>query len=180
MTEQVTEKKADVWHPRYGDDGSRNIDGEVFAYGTIFTERRRRRPVTATGTPCVKSEFKDQCDINRIVARMQKTGDISALNTDRPWNALDTTALPTNYTDALLLTMKVRDNFMALSAVDRQKYNNDPQEWIADLEKQQKALREAAEAAHSEAVKDAAEEAAYKKDRRQQAKKPPEVDKINK
>jgi len=151
--------------------------GEV-ADRRVFTEFTRRRPVVKQGTPRVKSEFKDRCDINRIVARMKKTGDMSALNPDRPWVAQDITDLPTNYTDALMLTIQVRDKFMALDAITRQKFNNDPNLWITALEEEQKAAREAAKAAALASAKDAADEAAYKKDRREAAKKPPVVDKI--
>lgn len=154
--------------------------GEVTTHLRVFTEKTRRRPVVPKGTPRVKSEFKDQCDINRIVARIKKTGDQSALNLERPWQGIDTTQLPTNYTDALILTKQVADRFMELKAVDRQKYNNDPQEWINDLENKQKASAEAYKASQEAAVKEAAEEAAYKKKRREAASASQDSSKINK
>lgn len=154
--------------------------GEVFAHLRVFTEKTRRRPVVPKGTPRVKSEFKDQCDINRIVARIKKTGDQSGLNLDRPWQGLDTSELPTNYTDALMLTIQVRDRFMELSAVDRQKFNNDPQQWIDDLENKRKASYEAAKATQEAANKEAAEEAAYRKKRREAPPASQDSSKINK
>lgn len=146
----------------------------------VFKEHTRRRPVVPKGTPRVKSEFKDQCDINRIVDRIKRTGDQSALRLDRPWQGLDVTEIPTNFTDALMLTKQVSDRFMELSAADRQKYHNDPQNWINDLENKQKAARAAKEAAQKASAEEAAAEAAYRKKRREVPPASSESGKINK
>lgn len=153
--------------------------GEVVVRPRVYKEHTRRRPVVPKGTPRVKSEFKDQCDINRIVARIQKTGDMSALHLDRSWAEGDFTQIPTNYTDAFLLTQSVREKFMQVPAKERlAKYDNDPQRWIADLENQQKASREAYAAAQKAAAQEQADEAAYRKKRRESASAAPETGEV--
>lgn len=141
--------------------------GEVLSRRQIYTEATRRRPVVATGTPRVKSEFKDECDINRIVARIKKTGDMSRLGLDKTWQESDFTSLPTNYTDASLLVINIRDRFLDLPATTRKKFDNDPALWIADLEIKQKALREAAKASQAAQASEATKEAEYRHKRRE-------------
>jgi len=79
----------------------------------------------------------------------------------------DISDLPTNYTDAALLTMSVRDKFMALPSLERASFQNDPNLWIQDLQKKQIEARAAQKAAQDASNKDAADEAAYRKSRRE-------------
>lgn len=102
------------------------VTGEVRRRGRI-------RVVVPKGRVKVKSEFKDQCDINKIVKRMQRTGDYSPLNLERSWRETDISGMPTNFTDACEIVRNISDKFASLSSKDRLKYNNDPNLWYNDL-----------------------------------------------
>jgi len=97
---------------------------------------------------------------------------MSRLNLDKSWQECDFTTLPTNYTEATLLTLKVRDRFMSLPSKVRTSFDNDPANWIADLEAKQKASREAAKASGEAKKADAAKEAEYRQKRRDALLKP--------
>lgn len=146
--------------------------GEVLELRRTYTEFNRRRPLTPTGTPRVKSEFKDECDINKIVARIKKTGDISRLNSEKTWQECDFTTLPTNYTDATLLTIKVRDQFMRLDSKTRKNFDNDPALWLENLQNAQKATREAQKLSEATQASEAAKDAEYRQKRRDALLKP--------
>lgn len=71
-----------------------------------------------------KQEFKDECDVNRIVARFEKTGLITHLAKGVPSYA-DVSQMG-NYQEALNTVMAAEDWFMGLPASIRNEWNNDP------------------------------------------------------
>lgn len=76
-----------------------------------------------------KQEFKDQCDVNLLVAAFMRTGDASLLEKARG-SYLDMTAIPASYQDALNLVIEARNTFDLLPAAVRAQYNNDVQTFL--------------------------------------------------
>lgn len=141
-------------------------DGVVREHGKIFLEKNRRRPMVVKGRARVKSDMADECDINKIVAKMLATGDKSALKLDQSWQAQDFTSLPQNYADAVMLVRETSMHFDALPSGERQKYDNDPQKWALALKAAQEAAVKAAGEARLARQADEAEEKAYREKRR--------------
>lgn len=74
-----------------------------------------------------KQSFKDECDVNRIVARFQATGELPNLNN-----------IPPQYLDCTTMDFQVHQNFIAeahtmfheLPAKIRDRFENDPAEFF--------------------------------------------------
>jgi len=96
--------------------------------------RRVTRPVvTSSGVSRTKQSFKDECDINRIVARFRKTGDPFLLN---PAGIAPTYAdLPDvdSFHDSMNRVLAAEDAFAALPSKVRDRYRNDPGVFLAAL-----------------------------------------------
>lgn len=71
-----------------------------------------------------KQEFKDQCDVNHIMARYESTGLISHLAKGHP-QFLDVSEIP-DYQAMLDRMIAVGDFFMGLPAKIRDHFDNDP------------------------------------------------------
>lgn len=71
-----------------------------------------------------KQEFKDQCDVNKIVANFMKTGNMDLLNQAKR-EYLDLTEVPTTYHEAMNLITHCNHVFSLLPASERDKYGND-------------------------------------------------------
>lgn len=75
-----------------------------------------------------KQEFKDECDINRIVARFEKTGLVNHLAQGVPQFA-DVSQMG-DYRSALHTVMEAEEWFMGLPAKVRAQFRNDPAELL--------------------------------------------------
>ena len=75
-------------------------------------------------TRIVKGSFKDECDINRIMAKYQRTGQLPEVRS-RAGQFVDVSAMP-EYLDALNLVIEAQDTFAALPAEIRRECSNDP------------------------------------------------------
>lgn len=78
-----------------------------------------------------KQSAKDECDINKIIARFDKTGMVTHIN-EREARFGDVSEF-TNYAEALRTVQNASDMFMSLSAEVRKKFNNNPEELITFL-----------------------------------------------
>lgn len=77
-----------------------------------------------------RSEFADECDINSIMARYEKTGVMpgQALPNQPPMY-LDLTEVP-DYRSALEQVMEAQEAFMRLPAKARAEFDNDPAQFV--------------------------------------------------
>lgn len=76
-----------------------------------------------------KQSFKDECDVNKIMARYTKTHDISLLMQRNPRFG-DFSDVP-SYQEALHRVIFAQEQFEALNAVTRARFNNDPAQFLA-------------------------------------------------
>lgn len=75
-----------------------------------------------------RQEFKEECDVNELMRRFQKTG-IMPQGSSAP-RYLDCTAVP-NFQDAMQLMIDADKAFMRLPAIVRKEFDNDPQAFVA-------------------------------------------------
>lgn len=73
--------------------------------------------------------FKEECDINRIMKKWEKTGIIEHRNTFEG-NYADFTTVPTDYHTAMNSILAAEEMFMTLPAAVRKKFHNDPGEFL--------------------------------------------------
>lgn len=83
------------------------------------------------GPGVTKQSFKDECDVNKIIARFEKTGMIEAINKKQPFYG-DVSAL-VDYHEALNVVAEAQSLFNAMSAEVRERFSNDPEKMIAFL-----------------------------------------------
>lgn len=78
-----------------------------------------------------KQEFKDECDIHNILSQYKQTGIITHITKNRA----SYEDLPDNidYQDALNLVLQADESFQTLPASVRDKYHNNPQEFLAAM-----------------------------------------------
>lgn len=102
--------------------------------------------------------YKDDCDVNKIIARAMKTGQISHLSKYRGQYA-DVSQI-TDLQGAMEAVQKANEAFMTIPAQLRKRFGNDPQEFIKYLqdpsnieESIQLGLRERPKATDSQQVK---------------------------
>nr|QJB20059.1 MAG: internal scaffolding protein [Microvirus sp.] len=76
-----------------------------------------------------KQEFKDQCDVNRIVENFTRTGRLDQLQAARGFYA-DISAHPDSYQESLNLVLEAREAFDMLPAETRAMFGNDVQNFL--------------------------------------------------
>lgn len=72
--------------------------------------------------------FRDECDINNIMSRFEKTGVLPEMIKSNPQYG-DFSELP-SYQDSLHIVLKAEEQFSALSASVRKRFHNDPSEFL--------------------------------------------------
>lgn len=76
-----------------------------------------------------EQSHKDSCDINKILERYARTGELpTMINSDPRWG--DFTDVP-SYQKALEIVGHAQDQFESLDAPIRKRFGNDPQEFLA-------------------------------------------------
>lgn len=101
---------------------------------TIYADGQRRRIQTdfSESVSRTQQHFKDECDINTIMSRWQRTGELSHLNTRKPeYGDFDNVD---DYQSAVNSVMHAQEAFDALSSRIRKRMNNDPGQLLAFLE----------------------------------------------
>lgn len=91
-----------------------------------------------------KQSFKDECDVNNIVALYARTQDASLLNARLAAGQFADLPAGFEYQDALNLVVEGRQAFEALPSKIRERFNNDPAkflEFMADAENQDEAIK---------------------------------------
>jgi phage internal scaffolding protein len=76
-----------------------------------------------------KQSFKDECDINSILRRYETSGQITHLNKGNASFGDFTQALP--YDEAIRIVRQAEERFMSLSARVRERFQNDPSQFLA-------------------------------------------------
>lgn len=88
-----------------------------------------RVSVDAGGESRTRQEFADECDINQIMARYQKTGVVSHMNTAQA-GYVDFTGVPTDFQTSMNMMLEAEQAFMRLPAVARREFENDPVKFV--------------------------------------------------
>lgn len=91
-------------------------------------DRPGRQQLTFTGPGRTKQSFKDECDINIIMARYEQSGVLEHINQNGP-RYLDVSAF--DYQDAMLTVAAANSLFEELPARLRDKFGNDPAQLLA-------------------------------------------------
>lgn len=97
---------------------------------------RRRVQVTFTEPTLTKQSFKDESDVNKIVAKYKKTGDPSLLMKRTSHVYADVSDVP-SYQDALEVVRQAEETFMALPSAVRSRFNNNPAELLDFISKKE-------------------------------------------
>lgn len=84
------------------------------------------------GPSLTRQEFAEDCDINAIMARYEKTGVVSHVNQRQPLY-LDLSAVP-DYHTAMIQLDAAEAAFMSLPAKVRREFDNDPGKFVAYAE----------------------------------------------
>lgn len=91
-----------------------------------------KKPGKIGGGPVLtKQAFKDEVDINKIIARFEKTGMIEAINSKQPFYG-DVSDIK-DYKESLEIVKEAEALFMAMSPEIRERFDHDPQEMIEFL-----------------------------------------------
>lgn len=100
----------------------------VRADGTLI------HPVTGevyTPPSMTKQEFKDQCNINNIIKEFTITGQITHISAKAAQGAFIDLPGSLDYQESLNVMLKAEEAFLALPAKIRDRFKNDPAEFLA-------------------------------------------------
>lgn len=115
-------------------------DVEVFKYDPRTSVRVRERPrlVKRFFEPSLtKQEFKDECDINVLMKRYQKTGLFPQYPGQSPRYVSNIDA--PDFLEAQNLVIKAREEFLGLNSELRKRFDNDPAKFYAFVNDPDKA-----------------------------------------
>jgi phage internal scaffolding protein len=93
-----------------------------------FSASRKRVQVEFLDPSLTQQQFKDECDINNILDLYGRTGQLPNANVIEG-QYLDLSQLP-SYVEAKNFIAKANEQFEALPAETRQKFNNDPAKFL--------------------------------------------------
>ena len=120
----LTFRYADLYSDGYADEK----DGQV----RPFSMQRRLRDPAKDAIECgggrTKQEFREECDINVLMKRYERTGVPPSARIGNP-TYVDAADLP-SYMEALQLVRDAHENFEALPARVRAEFQNDPQAFV--------------------------------------------------
>lgn len=101
--------------------------------GRILTvDGERYKPKADYSGPPAKQAFRDQCDINKIIAKYNRTGMIEHVNKNAPFYG-DVSDIA-DYQSALNLVIKADELFANMSSAIRERFDNDATKMIAFLQ----------------------------------------------
>lgn len=95
----------------------------------MFHRPHKRLTINTGDVQVTKQSHKAECDINNILSQYKKTGIINHISSNQPKyidlpDALD-------YQTSLNTIMQAQDSFASLPAVVRDRFNNDPANFLA-------------------------------------------------
>lgn len=91
---------------------------------------RTRLTTPLDGPSMTKQSFKDECDINNIMAKFERTALLEHVN-QHQGNYGDFTDAPQDYHEAMNQVIAADDMFQTIPAKLRAAFNNDPGEFLA-------------------------------------------------
>lgn len=94
------------------------------AYHDFYKTNGGEYDTHTPGPSLTRQEFADECDINVIMARYEKTGQLPANNAEPMY--VDFTSVPTNLMDTMRFMDEAQAAFMTLPAKVRKEFDNDP------------------------------------------------------
>lgn len=103
----------------------------VFKYDPQKAVRVRERPRLTLNTgpdSPVKQEFKEECDINVLMKRYQKTGLFPQFPGQQP-RYISNIGMP-DYQESLHIVMAAQEEFAALNSELRKRFDNDPAKFL--------------------------------------------------
>ncbi|AXL14640.1 internal scaffolding protein [Microviridae sp.] len=95
----------------------------------LKTTDRFRVQFATTGPSLTHQSMKDECDINRIMLKWQKTGVIDHAKTFQGQYA-DFTQVTGDYQEHMNAVIEANDMFLTLPATVRKKFDNDPGQFL--------------------------------------------------
>lgn len=108
-----------------------NANGEP--YSSVYVQKDDSNPrfaLDCSNLPSLtRQEFAEDCDINTLMARYEKTGVINHFNNAQP-RYIDLTDKPADLQDALNILAEAKDAFMRLPALTRREFDNDPAKFV--------------------------------------------------
>lgn len=117
------------------DNGPRPVT-KVLPFNSSYGPRERVRLDASAEThgTNVKQSFRDEVDVNNVVARFQATGVLPEGSPGREPLYLDVAEFP-SYQEAMVRVREVESFFAGLPAEQREAFDNDPQafaDWATD------------------------------------------------
>lgn len=94
----------------------------------MTTKRQRKYSQDFSGPSETQQQFKESCDVNRIIAHYANTGQ--ELPQSNPANF--GFASSQTYSEAMQKVAEVNSAFAELPSDERQLYHNNPEEWLED------------------------------------------------
>lgn len=98
-------------------------------FRTAYDSDLPRIQFATTGDSLTRQASKQECDINRIMAKFEKTGVLEHRNTfeGQYGDFIDT---PQDYHEAIQQVMDAQEMFMSLPSKLRRRFGNDPAEYL--------------------------------------------------
>lgn len=106
------------------------IHGDLNKHGLKTWNTRIPSGVRFFGQGHTRQEFAEDCDINRIMARFEKTALVEHV-AKYEGRYGDFSEMPESYQDAIELVREAEALFMDVPAKIRERFNNDPAEYLA-------------------------------------------------
>lgn len=105
------------------------LDDDLSEVSSAFVMHEARKLYFPETEGRTREEFAEDCDINVIMARYEKTGVISH-NSPREPRYVDFTEIPDNLQEALTMLDDAKASFMELPASVRREFDNDPMQFV--------------------------------------------------
>lgn len=91
-----------------------------------------------------KQEFRDECDINNILAQYRQTGMVKHISARAAQGAYMDLPEPQDFQTATNIVLEARDSFMTLPSKVRERFGNDPLNFLwfmSDPDNQDEAIK---------------------------------------
>lgn len=109
--------------------GRSQLEDDIRGKSSSYVQHERVKLYFDEDDGRTRQEFAEDCDINNIMARYEKTGVISH-NSPREPMYLDFTEIPDDLQSTLQMLEDAREAFMTLPASVRRDFDNDPTAFI--------------------------------------------------
>lgn len=104
-----------------------SLEFDVRDFATAYGPKIQVGLDTSKGGPGAKQSFKEECDINRIMAKYQKTGVVNWLS-KREGQYRDVSSV--DFMESMNVIAKANEMFAELPSSVRKRFANDPAEFL--------------------------------------------------